>query len=132
MPRQDPTGQDAASTTAGCRASWPRSPRKSQHLVGRFFDPAVGRGGDRHGEPAAIGAAFFEMTARMMSDPSRLVQAQLSLWNDYMTLVAAHRAAVSRRHRPSRWSSRRTATAAFATPRGTTTRSSTTSSRAIC
>jgi polyhydroxyalkanoate synthase len=26
------------------------------------------------------------MTARMMSDPSKLVQAQLSLWNDYMTL----------------------------------------------
>ena len=36
--------------------------------------------------PLAIGAAFFEMTARMMADPSRLVQAQLSLWNDYMTL----------------------------------------------
>ena len=36
--------------------------------------------------PLSIGAAFFEMTARMMSDPSRLVQAQLSLWNDYMTL----------------------------------------------
>ena len=36
--------------------------------------------------PMSIGAAFFEMTARMMSDPSRLVEAQLSLWNDYMTL----------------------------------------------
>ena len=36
--------------------------------------------------PMAIGAAFFEMTARLMSDPSRLVQAQMSLWNDYMRL----------------------------------------------
>ena len=38
----------------------------------------------------AIGAAFFEMTARLMSDPSRLVQAQMSLWNDYMRAVAEH------------------------------------------
>jgi len=37
-------------------------------------------------DPLNIGAAFFEMTARMMADPARLVQAQLSLWNDYMTL----------------------------------------------
>ena len=36
--------------------------------------------------PAAIGAAFFEMTARLMSDPSRLVQAQMSLWQDYVRL----------------------------------------------
>ena len=52
--------------------------------------------------PMAIGAAFLEMTARMMSDPARLVEAQMSLWNDYLTAVAAHRAAVSRRRRPSR------------------------------
>ena len=37
-------------------------------------------------DPLGIGAAFLEMTARMMADPSRLVQAQLSLWNDYLTL----------------------------------------------
>ena len=37
-------------------------------------------------DPMAVGAAFFDMTAKLMADPSRLVQAQLSLWNDYMTL----------------------------------------------
>jgi polyhydroxyalkanoate synthase len=37
-------------------------------------------------DPFNIGAAFLEMTARMMADPARLVQAQLSLWNDYLTL----------------------------------------------
>ena len=36
--------------------------------------------------PLAIGTAFLAMTARLMSDPSRLVQAQLSLWNDHLTL----------------------------------------------
>jgi len=59
---------------------------KSQRLVTEFLkrqspEEAVGMA-----SPLAIGAAFFEMTARMMADPSRLVQAQLSLWNDYMTL----------------------------------------------
>jgi polyhydroxyalkanoate synthase subunit PhaC len=38
------------------------------------------------GDPLNIGTAFFEMTARLMADPTKLVQAQISLWNDYMTL----------------------------------------------
>jgi polyhydroxyalkanoate synthase len=60
---------------------------RSQRLVTEFLqrqtppDGSIGMG-----DPLNIGAAFFEMTARMMADPSRLVQAQLSLWNDYMTL----------------------------------------------
>jgi len=60
---------------------------QSQRLVADFLGRQSG-GGDGIGvsNPTAIGAAFFEMTARMMSDPARLVQAQLSLWHDYMTL----------------------------------------------
>jgi polyhydroxyalkanoate synthase len=59
---------------------------KSQRLVAEFLtrqasEPSIGIG-----SPLAIGTAFFEMTARMMADPARLVQAQMSLWNDYMTL----------------------------------------------
>jgi polyhydroxyalkanoate synthase len=59
---------------------------KSRHLVAEFLtresaDDRVGMA-----NPLSIGAAFFEMTARMMSDPSRLVQAHISLWNDYATL----------------------------------------------
>ncbi|MGH7035125.1 MAG: class I poly(R)-hydroxyalkanoic acid synthase, partial [Stellaceae bacterium] len=38
------------------------------------------------GDPLNIGAAFLEMTQRLMSDPGRLVQAQLSLWQDYLRL----------------------------------------------
>jgi polyhydroxyalkanoate synthase subunit PhaC len=59
---------------------------KSQRLVAEFLGRQSPEGGIGMASPLAIGAAFFEMTARMMSDPSRLVQAQLSLWNDYMTL----------------------------------------------
>ncbi len=37
-------------------------------------------------DPLNIGQAFFDMTARIMANPARLVQAQISLWADYMTL----------------------------------------------
>jgi polyhydroxyalkanoate synthase len=37
-------------------------------------------------DPLNIGGAFLEMTARMMTNPSRLVQAQLGFWQDYLTL----------------------------------------------
>jgi polyhydroxyalkanoate synthase subunit PhaC len=60
--------------------------KKSQHLVGEFLQRQAAQEGIGMASPLAIGAAFLEMTARLMSDPSRLVQAQLSLWNDYMTL----------------------------------------------
>ena len=59
---------------------------RSQQIVGEFLKRQSPDEGIGMASPLAIGAAFFEMTARMMADPSRLVQAQLSLWNDYMTL----------------------------------------------
>ena len=37
-------------------------------------------------DPMNIGRAFMEMTARMMSNPAGLVQAQIGFWQDYMTL----------------------------------------------
>jgi polyhydroxyalkanoate synthase subunit PhaC len=59
---------------------------KSQQLVAEFLKRQAPEGGVGVASPMSIGAAFLEMTTRMMSDPSRLVQAQLSLWNDYLTL----------------------------------------------
>ena len=59
---------------------------KSQRLVADFLSRQNGEEGVGMASPMAIGAAFFEMTARLMSDPSKLVEAQLSLWNDYITL----------------------------------------------
>jgi len=37
-------------------------------------------------DPLNVGQAFLEMTQRLMADPARLVQAQLSLWQDYLKL----------------------------------------------
>ena len=37
-------------------------------------------------DPLNVGNAFMEMTAQLMKDPSKLVQAQIGFWQDYMTL----------------------------------------------
>ena len=37
-------------------------------------------------DPMNVGHAFMEMTAQLMKDPARLMQAQLGFWQDYMTL----------------------------------------------
>ncbi|EWY38721.1 poly(3-hydroxyalkanoate) synthetase [Skermanella stibiiresistens SB22] len=63
----------------------------SQHLVSEFLARQAARPSHDGVAPGAadplnIGHAFIEMTTRMMSDPVKLMQAQMSLWNDYMTL----------------------------------------------
>jgi polyhydroxyalkanoate synthase len=57
----------------------------SEKLVRDFLanQPQAGMG---MADPLNIGGAFLEMTQRLMSDPGRLVQAQLSLWQDYLKL----------------------------------------------
>jgi len=37
-------------------------------------------------DPLNIGSAFLEMTARLMTNPASMMQAQLGFWQDYMTL----------------------------------------------
>ncbi len=65
-----------------------RIAEQSQQLVANFLErqstqapPSL----DAH-DPLNIGQAFFDMTARIMANPAKLVQAQLSLWSDYMSL----------------------------------------------
>jgi len=59
---------------------------RSQRLVADFLarqaaDPAIGPV-----DPLNLGGAFLEMTTRLMSDPARLVEAQMTLWQDYVAL----------------------------------------------
>ena len=59
--------------------------RRSQVLVSEFLKrQSVESPGMM--DPLSIGNSFFEMTAKMMADPAKLMQAQMSLWNDYLTL----------------------------------------------
>ncbi len=65
-----------------------RIAEQSQRLVGDFLQRQNGEngGGGSPKDMFHIGAAFLEMTARLMADPAKLVQAQMSLWQDYMAL----------------------------------------------
>ncbi|MFO1056973.1 MAG: class I poly(R)-hydroxyalkanoic acid synthase [Dongiaceae bacterium] len=61
---------------------------RSQRLVLDFVGRQQANGGNGlgMGDPLNIGQAFLDLTARMMADPARLVEAQFSLWQDYMQL----------------------------------------------
>jgi polyhydroxyalkanoate synthase subunit PhaC len=37
-------------------------------------------------DPLGIGSAFLEMTARLMANPAKMMQAQIGFWRDYLTL----------------------------------------------
>jgi polyhydroxyalkanoate synthase len=59
---------------------------KSQRIVAGFLGRHATGGHVGHHDPLNIGSAFLELTARMMADPAKIVEAQMSLWQDYMDL----------------------------------------------
>lgn len=59
---------------------------QSQRIVSDFVARHQQNGKPGAHDPLNIGQAFLEMTQRMMSDPARLVEAQMKLWDGYMRL----------------------------------------------
>ena len=62
---------------------------RSQRLVSEFLarQGAVGAdGGLGMSDPLNVGNAFIEMTRRMMANPAPVIEAQFTLWQDYMRL----------------------------------------------
>ncbi len=57
---------------------------RSQRLVGDWLDRQSKA--TPSADPLNIGRAFMEMTAKLMQNPTRLVQAQIGFWQDYVTL----------------------------------------------
>jgi polyhydroxyalkanoate synthase len=57
---------------------------RSQRLVGDWLDRQSKA--TPSADPLNIGRAFMEMTARLMQNPTRMVQAQIGFWQDYVTL----------------------------------------------
>jgi polyhydroxyalkanoate synthase len=57
---------------------------RGQRIVADFLKRQAEETGNP--DPLNIGAAFLEMTARLMANPARLMQAQLGFWQDYLTL----------------------------------------------
>lgn len=64
-----------------------RIAEQSQRLVSEFLARQSADGSaPKSADPLGLGHAFMEMTTRMMADPSKMMQAQMSLWQDYLTL----------------------------------------------
>ena len=62
---------------------------RSQRLVSEFLarQGADGANGDLGmSDPLNVGNAFIEMTRRMMANPAPVIEAQFTLWRDYMRL----------------------------------------------
>ncbi|MGE4278748.1 MAG: class I poly(R)-hydroxyalkanoic acid synthase, partial [Magnetospirillum sp.] len=59
---------------------------RAQRIVSEFVSRQATEPGPQNFDPLNIGNAFMEMTAKMMSDPVKLVEANLTLWNDYLAL----------------------------------------------
>ncbi len=59
---------------------------RSQGLVSEFLTRQSGDGHVGMADPLNIGSAFLEMTTRLIANPAKIVEAQVNLWRDYMTL----------------------------------------------
>ena len=59
---------------------------RSQRLVSDFLARQAQNGAPASFDPLNVGNAFLEMTAKMMADPAMVMKAQMTLWQDYMTL----------------------------------------------
>jgi len=64
-----------------------RLAERGQKLVTEFLERQAASKDGGQIDKLNIGGAFFEMTARMLADPARLMQAQFQLWQDYINLV---------------------------------------------
>ena len=58
---------------------------RSQRIVGEWLKRQADNG-PTSPDPLNIGGAFMEMTARLMANPAKLVEAQIGFWQDYMSL----------------------------------------------
>ncbi|MEM7444855.1 MAG: class I poly(R)-hydroxyalkanoic acid synthase [Pseudomonadota bacterium] len=67
---------------------WSDIAERSQRLVGEFLERQATQGNQAapNLDPLNIGGAFMEMTSKMVADPAKLAQAQMGLWQDYVTL----------------------------------------------
>ena len=79
------SGENGHMDPAAWSQAMTRIAEQSQRLVAEFVQRNQFQNSST-ADPMAIGRAFMEMTTRLMSDPAKLMEAQFSLWQDYMNL----------------------------------------------
>lgn len=58
----------------------------SNRMLAEFLKRQTAQGWPGGGDPAALGGAFLELTTRLMTEPQRLVAAQMALWREHVEL----------------------------------------------
>lgn len=81
----DAKNHDMMPDPAELAATIGKIAEQSQRIVSEFV-ARQSEDSEPEKDPLNIGTAFLEMTTRMMSDPTRLAQAQVELWNSYVNL----------------------------------------------
>ncbi len=59
---------------------------RSQRILSEFLKRQGTNGQFGTADPSSIGKAFLDLTAKMMADPAKTMRAQMSLWQDHMSL----------------------------------------------
>ncbi len=86
---EQPVPETKPADPAEMSRSMAKIAERSQRLVSEFLERQQRGAGRTDLDPFNIGGAFLEMTARMMADPAKLVQAQIDLWQDHLKLWQA-------------------------------------------
>ena len=86
---EQPVPETKPADPAEMSRSMAKIAERSQRLVSEFLERQQRGAGRTDLDPFNIGGAFLEMTAQMMADPAKLVQAQIDLWQDHLKLWQA-------------------------------------------
>ncbi|MGB0683529.1 MAG: PHA/PHB synthase family protein [Magnetovibrionaceae bacterium] len=82
QPGLDPRLPDAEKLAEG----WTNIAERSQRIVSDFLVRQSQEATTMFSDPLGIGSAFMEWSQAMMTNPNKLVEAQMTLWQDYLTL----------------------------------------------
>jgi polyhydroxyalkanoate synthase len=85
MTEVDRDGERPAPEAAALAENWARIAERSQRLVRKFLERHPGEASS-FADPGKVLGSFMELGARMLSDPARLIEAQMELWQDHMRL----------------------------------------------
>ncbi len=60
--------------------------QRSSQLMGEFIKRQSASGVPAFGDELGIAKAFYEMTGKLLADPTKFAEMQMKLWQDYMSL----------------------------------------------
>ena len=86
MTNADRQNGHAATSSAELAELYASIARKSSEVLARFLDAGQGGFAVPVADELGVTRAFFEAWGKLLSDPMRLAEAQMKLWQDYMAL----------------------------------------------